>query len=532
MTEKTPSNRKWAKYGLIFLAFLLVVGFLTSGYIKNKALEKITAFPGITCKNVDFNLFSGCLDLENVEIDRTIGTNKTEKLKLTTTKAHLHGLGYWQFWKNNRLSIDDLLLEDFTISIQPDDSINTKIDTAEQGKQPKIEEILVHQISLQQGKFSLQNKDYKAIKLDCFEVQVEKLQFFLKRDSQKISWQSIELLGSQLLLDGHKSDNQLIANKIELSADENLQIQDFRWKPKYSKTTYLKHHKFRKSRIDVIIPTIEIRQFPLYDLVFEQKLKVNSITTRNGVLKIYSDKNKPPCTDCLKTYHYEDLIASDLMIDIDSIAIKNSEIVLEELGEGKTKAGKLDWSNVYASIYNLTNNKIKAKSHPNTVADIQAVFVDDGKVKLHFEFPNFNKNADYRFNGSLDRVKLKEINSFLVFSKQFRIKQGEVNSFAFNGRGNLVASSGEMELRYNSLELQLLKRDRTPRKFLSKVANALFNKEKNPNKDNKLRKGRMYSEREKNKSFIGNWWKTIQSGIKSTMLPNILLPDELETRTR
>jgi len=534
MIKNNLLRKTWAKYALLFFVFMLIIGFLASFYIKNKALEKITTIPGIICENVAFNLFSGCLDLENLSIERAIGAEKKELLTLTSSKIQLHGFSYWQFLRNNKICVNDFLFTDLDLEItnnktaSESDTIATNSSTA--NKPP--EEILIKHFGIQNGHLAIQNKDFKKLSLDTFTTEIQQLQFFPARDTQQLIWENIAFIGQQFLVDRQESDNQLIAKAIELTTTENLQIKDVRWKPKYGKNNYLKHHQFRKSRIDARIPMLEIHQFPIADLVFQQQLKAKAVVARNGLLKIYSDKNKPECTDCVKDYHYEHLIASDLLIDIDSILIKNSEIVLEVLDEGKTKAGKLDWSNVYASIYNLTNNKTKATSHPNTVADIQAIFVDDGQVKLHFEFPNFDKNADYRFKGSLDKVKLKKINSFLVFSKQFRIKQGEVNSFVFNGRGNLQAATGDMELRYNNLALQLLKKDRTPRKFLSKIANALLSKEKNPDKDNQLHRGKMYFERDLSKSFISNWWKTMQSGIKSTMLPNILLPDELESTTK
>jgi len=522
---------KVIKYLLITIAFILLLVFVMSTYIKSQALEKLTDVEGISCKNLDINLFTGCLELESLGITRPLGDTKTEKVKLFTNTAYLHGLSYWQYWKNNRINFDNLIIGDLVIEISPNDTMNVKVDTTQQAGESTIEEISIDHIDLQKGKFALKNADFKAINLDSFVAKIEKFQFFTKRDSQQIVWKKVAFSGQQFLLDGQKSDNQLLVDKIALTNEKTMKLQDFRWKPKYSKTNYLNPYQYTKARIDAHIPSIELRQFPLDDLIFQQQFKAQSITTQNGILKIYSDRNKPQCTDCPKNYHYEGLIASELRLDIDSISIKNSTIFLEELGEGKTKAGHLDWSKVYASIYNLTNNQTKSKSHPNTVADIQAVFVDEGNVELHFEFPNFNKNGDYTFHGGLDKVDLKEINTFLVFSKQFRIKQGKVTSFAFEGSGNSQSASGDMELRYKNLELELLKRDRSSRTFLSKVVNVLIGKENNPDEEKGIRKGKMYFERDKNKSFIGNWWRTLQTGIQSTMLPNILLPDELDVKT-
>jgi len=68
--------------------------------------------------------------------------------------------------------------------------------------------------------------------------------------------------------------------------------------------------------------------------------------------------------------------------------------------------------------------------------------------------------------------------------------------------------------------------------FAEKIANSLIGKESNPAKENILRQGKIFFERDESKSFINNWWKAMQSGIKSTVLPNILLSEELESTAK
>lgn len=524
-------KNKWLKYSLIALSILILLGFLISIIVKKIALEKITNIPGITCKNLSFNPFTGCLEVEGLNIERPISKNESEVLGLITNQVHVHGLSYWQYLKNDKVYINEVVFADLSINITQNKRVNAiQRDSNAKGNTPK--EILIDNFTIEQGKLSIQNQQFQKLKLDTFSTNIERLQFLVKKDSQQIVWNQLEFLGKYFLMNGQKSDNKLFAESIQLSKNNQLLVNQLKWKPKYTKANYLDHHEYRKARIDVVIPQVVLQQFPIEDLIFKQSFKAQSITFENSSFKIYSDKNKKACPDCIKKYHYENLIDADLKIDIDSILVKNGLIVLEELGQGKEKFGKLDWSKVHASVYDLTNNPKKIGTHPHTVADIQAVFVNEGNINLHFEFPNFNKNADYHFYGDLDKVKLKKINRFLIFSKRFRIKKGEVNKFAFSGSGNLQRASGDMELRYKDLSLQFLKKDHSPRKFLSKLANNILGNKNNPDKEDKLRKGKMYFERDERNSFISNWWKTMQTGIKSIMLPNILLPDELDNQTK
>ncbi len=524
-------SKKWIKYSLIALSLLVIIGFLSSFFVKKIALEKITNIPGISCANLSFNLFTACIDLEQLTIERPIKKEESEVLGLVSNKAHIHGLSYWQYLKNDKVYIDEVIFEDLEVVISPNQKNNgIQRDSNAQKNTPKV--ILIDRFLINQGKLAVENKQFEQLQLDTFSTNIEHLQFNLEKDSQQVVWNKLEFSGNHFLLNQSEIDNKLLVKNFELSKNNQLLINQLEWKPKYAKTKYLDHHKYRKAHLDLAIPTLSIQAFPVADLIFKQAFKARSITIEDSAFKIYSDKNKKACPDCLKKYPYESLIDAKMLIDVDSILVKNGKIVFEELGEGKQKAGKLDWTKVYASVYNLTNNADKVKTHLNTLIDIQAVFVEDGNVDLHFEWPNFNKNADYRFYGAIDKVKLKEINSFLVFSKRFRIRQGEVSRFAFNGRGNLTDASGAMELRYKNLEIAFLNEDRSPRKFLSKVVNKIVGNKNNPNKKEKLRKGKMFFERNQHISFISNWWKTMQTGIKSVMLPNIFLPDELEHETK
>ncbi|MEM1123167.1 MAG: hypothetical protein AAGJ18_22185, partial [Bacteroidota bacterium] len=437
-------------------------------------------------------------------------------------EVHLHGLGYWHFLTKNELRIDAVTLDSLSIKITPRDS-STAPDTTSDKSDPKRFEI--RNLLVKKGQFSLENEELATLQIDSFQLKVADFIFDPHRDSTQIDWGASTFSGYNFRLDQRSAQNRLLAERLELTDNDQLTITNFHYQPKRSKANYLQYLPHRKARLDAQLTKIRVQKLALKPLIFNQSFKAETIRV-NGALEVYSDKNKAACSNCLKPYPYEDWQTSDWQIAIDSILITDSQIVYEELRQGEEETGQLDWEQVYGSIYHL-NNQV-ALQQPYTLADIQAKFLKEGTVNIHFEFPNYAKNNDYHFNGSIDQLSLKKINRFLVFSKQFRIQRGRVNHFAFSGKGNLQTASGDMEMRYEKLKIQLIKKDRTPRKFLSKVANLVFGKSNNPDKNDELRLGKMYFERDPQKSFIGNWWKTIQSGLKSIMLPNILLPDELE----
>jgi len=99
-------------------------------------------------------------------------------------------------------------------------------------------------------------------------------------------------------------------------------------------------------------------------------------------------------------------------------------------------------------------------------------------------------------------------------------EKGDINKVAFTINGDDYNGRGEALVLYQDLKIKLLKKsdDELKKKGLASFfANTLI-KNNNPD-NNKLRKGVIDFKREINKSFFNLLWKSVFSGVKSTMLP-------------
>ena len=98
------------------------------------------------------------------------------------------------------------------------------------------------------------------------------------------------------------------------------------------------------------------------------------------------------------------------------------------------------------------------------------------------------------------------------------IISGQVNEFNFNARVNETASHGTLRFGYDDLKVQINNKDSEKGKkgMITFLANTFIVKSANPS-NKKFRESEMYYERDKRKSIINFWWKTLLSGIKETM---------------
>jgi hypothetical protein len=102
------------------------------------------------------------------------------------------------------------------------------------------------------------------------------------------------------------------------------------------------------------------------------------------------------------------------------------------------------------------------------------------------------------------------------------LKSGTISRLDFNILANDYDGSGELIIRYENLEVELLNKEyKADEQILRKIgaflANKIVIKSNNPNKKGEVQRGNVYFIRETHKSMFAYWWKLIFSGMKSTI---------------
>src|SRR5690606_31689446 len=135
-----------------------------------------------------------------------------------------------------------------------------------------------------------------------------------------------------------------------------------------------------------------------------------------------------------------------------------------------------------------------------------------GKIQADFEFPLADMNNFHTIKGTASAMDMVVINPMLKFVAFAEISSGKVNGISFEATLNEDTSQGTMEFYYEDLKIDFLKKGDKEGKnsLISFFANAFVIKSANPS-NNKFRQGDMYFERDKNKSPINFWWKTLLS---------------------
>ena len=118
-------------------------------------------------------------------------------------------------------------------------------------------------------------------------------------------------------------------------------------------------------------------------------------------------------------------------------------------------------------------------------------------------------------------MDMRKINPMLENVAFTTIKSGFVKSMNFEASADSEFSTGKMEFRYNDFKIALINKktgqvEGFDKGIVSFFANTFVVNTKNPHLGS-FREGSIFFKRNKNKSIINYWWKSIFTGIKTSI---------------
>jgi hypothetical protein len=116
-------------------------------------------------------------------------------------------------------------------------------------------------------------------------------------------------------------------------------------------------------------------------------------------------------------------------------------------------------------------------------------------------------------------MELSAINNMLEKSDPLKIEVGQLNRFEFDLTLNAENSEGLLFMGYEDLKIAVLDYnhgEQQKARLASFWANKMILNSKNP-KGNELKPVSIFYERDKKRSIINFWWKSLYSGVKEAL---------------
>ncbi|PZD78783.1 hypothetical protein [Mesonia sp. K7] len=494
---------------IVLIVLVVVACLFANNFIENKIKNKLpsTILEGdFTYKNIEVNTFSGNVKLEGLNWKRARDTSQVQ-----LQNVQVKGLSYYNYFFEDKISVDQLIIENPIIEIQKKVA---KDSVKKPAKKPTLKQaVFINELLLKNGKITQKRDSVTHLSVRDFHLTLENISINEETLAAEIPFktENYQLEAKEIFMDA--GDLQTLEVKdIQLDA-KNIAVVDLFLKPKYSKTEYIQHIPYEKDIMTLKIPSIKIQDYEFVNDSVKQ-FEAKMIVIDQLFLDIYRDKT---VNDDLREKPLYSKMLRDLEVKlkIDSVNIKNSFVDYQERIRVDAEPGRVFFDPIEFEIANVTNIDLDREDFPETKVKITTKYM--GVSPLDF-------NWSFKVNDTLDRFKVygagfnipeESINSFFV--PAFNMKaEGHVKKAFYNYTANPHQASGDFKIEYDKFKLVVLKKEEKKKsKVLSFIANLVV---KNKTDEGGTEEKVEAVQRDKTKSFWNFFWKFIEGGLKKVLL--------------
>ena len=328
-------------------------------------------------------------------------------------------------------------------------------------------------------------------------------------------------LGGYSIMD-KKGMNKISFGEIGLStANEEVYVKNFHLEPQYNNFDYPRKMGYQCDRTDVRISEFRLKRLKMRQLLFEGKLMAGLVVIDSLLIDDYRDMRVPAKKGFRPPMPQDALRKLKTFLKIDTVMVNNGKAVYHE--QLLEKPGTIFFDKINATFTGLTNDSVLLAA--GLVSELRGTTYLMGKGKLDVTLRFFFGDLKNSFNytAQIGPMDLTLINAMLSYQMPAKIESGQLKKMLIPlVRANDNEASGKLIFYYNNLKVLVEAREKTTWNkiktgVINFAANNLVVNNDNPTKSGKLKTGTIYFQRKKESSIFNFLWKSIFSGLKSTM---------------
>ncbi|SHG13446.1 hypothetical protein SAMN05444483_10581 [Salegentibacter echinorum] len=308
-------------------------------------------------------------------------------------------------------------------------------------------------------------------------------------------------------------EHDMMAKKLAINSSF-LQVNDISMVPLYDKQEFQKHIPYEKDRVELVIPELKLNSWKWG--LENDSLKIESPLAQLNQMDLALYRDKRVNDDPRHKKMYSKMIRElPIKLNLDTLKVKNAKLQYQEKVKTDRRPGLVKFTELNASIYNLTNMGMRKTNFPTTSIEVSTYFMGEADLKVNWSFDISNKMDEFRISGHLNNISSQGINQFLKPALNVAA-QGGIRDMQFDYSGNKNKASGEMKLIYKDFKVEVLKNDGESKSgFLSALANLIIRNE--ATSEEKTQKN-ITATRTINKSFWNYLWKMVRNGALKSFL--------------
>jgi hypothetical protein len=456
--------------------------------------------------------------LRNHFVLKTVKITDSAQNSVFIPEIKLDGLRYLRLIFGSKIEVNKLTISSPQLKLQMPFNIPASDSNSNAGIADY--EMLFNNIVLKNATIAIQqHSDF--VQLSGLDISLQSLKKSESKDTarKQFDFDELEIYAENFQYTFKDSLYMFSAKQMAVnSLDKNVKIKEASLVTNYSK--YEIGHKIgvETDWYAIVIGAINMDGFELDALKTDQSLQLSFVNFEKFEAEIFRDK-RLPFPDKPDTKLPMDMINNlSFKLHIDSAFIQDGTVTYEEHVKDANNAGAIKFTNLHASLFEISNNKLLIDEPTLIKADARLM----GKplLEIVFEFPNKNFPVEHHASGNLQPTLMSIVNPFLNTNMAADIEQGQINTFRFNFLYDNDIAHGSLLMEYDNLKVNLIDRENSSVKGLKTfLINKTVLHSNNQRHENNFQAGKIDFERHKKKSVFNYWWKSLLSGIKSVITP-------------
>ncbi len=307
--------------------------------------------------------------------------------------------------------------------------------------------------------------------------------------------------------------------------DNSFVVDSISLKPTLNTKEYFKHFGYQIDMFNLDCKQIKGTGFNLDEYLENNIYSIDKIDFFNINTTIYRDKTYEFKHGIEKPMPAELIMKIQPSFSIDSVEIHNSRILYGEYANKSSEPGEVFFDDFNLSATNITNINSHIESNNNLEINVNTKLM--GKPKLTADLNILLDNPDkFSFKGYTEEMDFSIFNSMTqnLFGISVIRGKGSFNLNSINASDSIA--KGIITFKYKKLRIALYDREKAALNkgiaspFFNFLVNDLLIKSNNPRFIGSTRQGLVYFKRDTERSFLNYMWKSLVSGMMSTMWHN------------
>lgn len=408
----------------------------------------------------------------------------------------------------------DVTVNDSTRVYMDQGQFNISLDHLEKGRGADSArlDLLLDQLVLKQVNIHLLNKKGKSLTLNRLDMGGEGLK--------------IDSLDKNHILRRIKSNPSLFVSNINLSNVNNktatyaygiayrnggkiVTVDSFRFHPVIDRDSFNRANTYQKDYMELRTKKLAIRNLDIEKMGIDSSFHIDYIEVSEPVFRDYKDKRLPFETGIIKPLPVDLLEKIKFKFDIDSIRIFNGSITYEEFSDVTNSAASVHLGKLQVRLRNIKNHDIGPADSLYLSANLS--FLDTAYAGIRFHQSYTDSLSAFLLQIRVGRLSLPALNPVIGPMASAKVVRGYLDTLELKAIGREYLAHGKMKMLYKDLKVEFLnKNDQTRKTFVTKtisfVANLLVKR------NNLKTTGSVFTERNRERSFINYWIKILLSG--------------------